>query len=546
MINNQESMGYLGNPMVKKAGLNWDFTQEESQEYANCIASPTYFLKNFVKVVSLDDGIVPFDLWKYQEKMIYNFDKHRFNIVLACRQSGKTVSTAAYLLWYAMFKPNKTVAILANKAMIAKEILDRIVRMLEHTPFFLQVGVKSLNKSYIQFGNGSKIVAAATSSSSIRGFSVNLLMLDEFAFVENSTTFYTSTYPVIISGKSTKVIITSTANGMGNMFYKLWNDAINDRNQFNPFQVDWWDVPERDEKWKEDTIANTSPEQFEQEFGNKFLGNSNTLICAETLETMSYNEPIVHKDSGLDIYETPQPDHKYITVVDTSKGINRDFSAFSVIDITEVPYRQVAKYKNNMISPLLYPSVIFNVATAYNESYTLVELNDIGQEVADILKHDLEYDNMLACTTKGRSGQVLSTGFGKNFRWGVRTSTAVKMQGCANLKSLIEKQQLYIEDFDTIAELSTFVVKGKSYEADEGCNDDLAMTLVLFAWCVNQNIFRELSDTNVRKTLYEQKMDQEAEELSPIGEFPKEHYAQEAEKFVDTDGTMWSTVETFH
>lgn len=267
---------YLGNPNVKRDGVQQQFTQNEVSEYLKCMKDPFYFAKTYVKVISLDKGLIPFKPYGYQEKMFEHFNENRFSIVLACRQSGKSISSVIYILWYALFSPDKTIAVLANKGSTAREMLARVTLALENLPFFLQPGCRALNKGSIEFSNNSRILAAATSGSSIRGLSVNLLFLDEFAFVENAGTFYTSTYPVITSGTTTKVIITSTANGVGNVFHRLWESAVQGVSQYKPLRVDWWDVPGRDEKWKADTIANTSPLQFDQEYSN-CLGN-NSLI----------------------------------------------------------------------------------------------------------------------------------------------------------------------------------------------------------------------------------------------------------------------------
>ena len=308
MLKQKES--YLGNPNVKRDGVLQQWTPDLLQEYKKCMDNPVYFVENYVKVISLDDGMVPFVLYPYQKDMFKQFQENRFNVVLACRQSGKSISACAYLLWYVLFNPEKTVAILANKGATAREMLNRITLMLENIPFFLQPGSKALNKGSLEFSNNSRIIAAATSGSSIRGMSVNLLYLDEFAFVERAAEFYTSTYPVISAGKDTKVIVTSTANGIGNQFHKIWEGAVQQINEFKSFRVDWWDVPGRDEKWKEQTVANTSQLQFDQEFGNTFFGTGDTLINADTLLNLRAKPPKRYMEGGLlKIYEAPIKDH---------------------------------------------------------------------------------------------------------------------------------------------------------------------------------------------------------------------------------------------
>ena len=365
---------YLGNPNVKRDGVNEQWTAESILEYKKCMDDPVYFSEYYVKVISLDEGLVPFKLYPYQQEMFEKFNEHRFNIILACRQSGKSISVCAYLLWYALFHPEKTVAILANKASTAREMLSRITLMLENLPFFLQAGTKALNKGSLEFGNNSRIITAATTGSSIRGLSINLLYLDEFAFVEKAAEFYTSTYPVVSSGKDTKVIVTSTANGIGNMFYKIWEGAIQEVNEFTPFRVDWWDVPGRDEAWKQQTINNTSKLQFDQEFGNTFFGTGDTLIGAETLMELRAGQPLRYIEAGDGLtYKDPEQGHEYIMCVDVGKGRGQDYSTFTIIDISVKPFNQVAVYRNNAISPLLFPSIIYKYAKSYNNAYVVIE-----------------------------------------------------------------------------------------------------------------------------------------------------------------------------
>ena len=373
-------LGYLGNPNVKRDGVEQEWTQEEIKEYAKCMKNPSYFARTYLKVISLDKGLVPFDLYPYQEEMFKHFNDNRFSVVLACRQSGKSISSVAYLLWYAIFNPEKTIAILANKGSTAREMLARITLMLENMPFFLQPGAKALNKSSIEFSNNSRIIAAATSGSSIRGMSVNLLFLDEFAFVENDAEFYTSTYPVVSSGESTRVIITSTANGVGNVYHKIWEGAVQSTNEYKPFRVDWWDVPGRDEAWRQTTINNTSELQFQQEFGNTFHGTGNTLIAPEILLKLQAKEPIGRVDN-LRIYKEPEEAHEYMIFVDVAKGRGQDYSVFNIIDMSVRPFEQVAVYQDNTISPLLLPDVIYKYANRYNHAYIVVENNDQGSVV---------------------------------------------------------------------------------------------------------------------------------------------------------------------
>ena len=467
---------------------------------------PSHFATTYCKIISLDDGLVPFELYPYQEKMFEAFDANRFNIVLACRQSGKSISSVAYLLWYALFHTEKTIAVMANKGATAREMLGRITLMLENLPFFLQPGCKALNKGSIEFSNNSRIVAAATSGSSIRGMSVSLLYLDEFAFVENAAEFYTSTYPVISSGKETKIIITSTANGIGNVFHKIWEGASQGINEFKPFRVDWWDVPGRDENWKIQTVANTSQLQFDQEFGNTFFGTGNTLINAETLLKLRAKNPIRYLEGGdLKIYEETQKDHEYVMLVDVSKGRGQDYSTFNLIDISSRPFNQVAVYRNNLISPLLFPNIIYKWANSYNKAYVVIESNDQGSLVTNGLYHDLEYENMhVESAIKANA-------------LGIEMTRKVKRLGCSSFKDIIENNKLEICDDDTILEISTFVAKGVSYEASTGNHDDLVMNLVMLGYFMSTQYFNDMTDINLKDIMFKQKMREIEDDLPPFG-----------------------------
>ena len=467
---------------------------------------PVYFAEKYVKVISLDSGLVDFKLYPYQREMFNHFNENRFNVVLACRQSGKSISACAYLLWFTLFNPEKTVAILANKGATAREMLSRITLMLENIPFFLQPGAKALNKGSIEFGNNSRILAAATSGSSIRGLSVNLLYLDEFAFVERAAEFYTSTYPVVSAGKDTKIIITSTANGIGNMFYKIWEGAVQEVNEFKSFRVDWWDVPGRDEEWKKQTIGNTSQLQFDQEFGNTFFGTGDTLINAETLMSLKAKQPVTALEGGdLLVYEKVEKGHNYVMCVDVAKGRGQDYSTFNLIDISVRPFRQVAVYRNNTISPILFPNIIYKYAKVYNEAYIVVESNDQGTVVCNGLYHDFEYENLHVESTVKASDL------------GINMNRKVKRLGCSAIKDILETQKLKIVDENTILECSTFEAKGQSYEASEGNHDDLMMNLVLFGYFVSTSFFGDMTDIDVKKMLFDQKMKEIEDDVVPFG-----------------------------
>ena len=508
---------YLGNPLLKGAYIQQDWTEEQVGEYIRCQQDPLHFVREHIKIVSVDEGLVEFDVRDYQKDMINRFHNERFVICKMARQSGKSTTILAYLLHYILFNENVSVAILANKKNTAMELLGRLQLAYEHMPKWLQQGILIWNKGNIELENGSKILASSTSGSAIRGGSFNIIFLDEFAFVPHniSEEFFSSVYPTISSGKTTKVFIVSTPNGM-NMFYKLWTDAEEGNNDYSPISVHWSQVPDRDQEWKEKTIRNTSERQFQQEFECSFLGSSNTLISTDKLMSMPYKSSIYSHD-GLDIYQEPIMNHTYVMVCDVARGVGLDYSAFSVFDVTRQPYRQVAKYRRNDISPMLYPNVIYTTAQKYNEAFVLVEVNDIGQQVADILYHDMEYENMMMVTMHGRNGQQIGGGFSKNVSMGIRTTKQVKRIGCATLKDLIERDNLIIDDFDTISELTTFIGKSTSWEADEGCHDDLVMGCVIFSWLVQQRYFRELTDQDIREKMFAEQMKMIEEELVPFG-----------------------------
>lgn len=516
--------GYLGNNLVKRAGVETQYTPEELQEYIKCGSNPVHFIESYCSIISLDEGLVKFKLRGYQDKLINHYNENRFNVVLASRQSGKSITSCAYLLWYLLFHPEVTVAVLANKGVIAREMISRIVTMLESVPFFLQPGVKILNKGSIEFGNDSKVVAAATSSSSIRGLSINLLYLDEFAFVENAEEFYTSTYPVVTSGKNSKVIITSTANGVGNMFYKLYESAVQEQSEYKHFLINWFDVPGRDAEWKKQTIANTSETQFEQEYGNSFLGTGTTLINSNTLLGMRSIDPDWNRDN-INIYESPIEGHSYVCTVDVSMGRGIDYSTFTIFDASVQPFKQVATYRDNMISPMLLPDVISKYAHPYNDALVIIENNAEGSLVAKMLHYDVEYEN------------VFVQGMMKAEDIGVTMNRKIKRIGCSTLKELLEENRLELIDRTTITELMTFVHKGTSYEADKGYHDDMVMNCVMFSWFITTPYFEHLTDKAVKTLLYSEQAKLIEDDLLPAGVFGSQDASEDS--FVDPEGDRW-------
>ena len=532
---------YLGNPLLKKANTTQEFTEEQVLEFAKCIDDPVYFAMNYIQIVTLDYGLQNFKPYEFQKVMLDRFHHNRFNICKLPRQSGKSTIVVSYLLHYAIFNDNVNIAILANKASTAKDLLDRLQTAYENLPRWLQQGVLTWNKASLELENGSKIIAASTSASAVRGGSYNIIFLDEFAFVANhiADQFFSSVYPTISSGKNTKVIIVSTPHGM-NHFYKLWHDAEREKNEYIPTEVHWSDVPGRDEKWKKQTIANTSEQQFKVEFECEFLGSVDTLIAPSKLKALVFEQPL-NSNAGLDIHVPPEKGHDYAIAVDVARGVGNDYSAFVVVDITSFPHKVVAKYRDNTIKPMLFPSIIYDVAKSYNEAFVLCEVNDVGDQVASILQYDLEYQNLLMCSMRGRAGQIVGQGFsGSKTQLGVKMSKTVKKVGSLNLKTMIEEDKLMISDYEIISELTTFISKHNSFEAEEGCNDDLAMCLVIYAWLVAQDYFKELTDQDVRKRLYEEQKNQIEQDMAPFGFI---NDGLDDTSFVDADGDRWFTDE---
>ena len=533
---------YLGNPNLKKVNIPQQFTADQIQEYQKCADDPIYFMETYIKIVSLDDGLVPFKMYPFQRKIVETIHENRFTICKLPRQSGKSTTTISYLLHYALFNPNSNIALLANKSSTARDILSRLQLAYENLPRWMQQGVVNWNKGNIELENKSTIVAAATSSSAIRGGSYNIIFLDEFAFVPTNIAemFFSSVYPTISAGTKTKMIIVSTPYGM-NQFYKLWIDAENKRNDYIPIEVHWSEVPGRDENWKEQTIRNTSEEQFQQEFECEFLGSVNTLSSPTKIKTLAYNSPV--KISGsIEMYEAPIKDHTYVATVDVSRGVDKDYSAFIIFDVTQMPFKVVALYKNNEIKPYVFPNIIDQVCKGYNHAHILTEVNDIGQQIAEALQYEIEYDNILMTTQKGRAGQVLGAMFsGRGSSMGVRMTKQIKRIGCANIKTLIEGDKLIINAFKIIEEMSTFAKRGQSWQAEDGSNDDLMMCLVIFGWLSNQPYFKELTNTNARLKMYQEQQNLIEQDIAPFG-FIDDGINEHEETTVDEYGDVWHPV----
>jgi len=511
------SKGYNNNPNLPREDFMHAFTQAELDEFIKCSQDPVYFACTYMRIINVDRGLMPFEMWDFQQDMLRSFHENRFNICKLPRQVGKTTTSVAFLLHFILFNENVNIAILANKSATAREIMGRLQLAFEYLPRFLQQGVKEWNKGSIELANGSRAVADSTSGSSVRGRSFNVIFLDEFAFVPNNIAeaFFMSTYPTISSGKTTKVIIVSTPNGL-NLFYRMWIEAQEQRSLYKPIEIHWSMVPGRDEEWKEETIRNTSPDQFRQEFECEFIGSTNTLIHPVKLRSLVWHNPI-RQEGKLDIYKDPVPGRTYTMTVDVAEGQGLDYSTFSVIDVTEIPYRLVAKYRNNQISPLLFPTIIVQTAKLYNEAFVLVEINSIGLQVSDIIHHELAYENLIKIEMKGKQGQQQTPGFKKKIAYGLKTTNQSKMIGCTNLKTLIENDKLIINDAQMITELTTFSADKKTFKAEEGNNDDLVMTLVHFGWLSAQKYFRENINNDIRKVLQQEQFNLMDQDIVPVG-----------------------------
>lgn len=511
------SKGYNNNPNLPREDYRHAFTQKEMDEFIKCADDPVYFAMTYMKIINVDRGLIPFEMWDFQQEMLMSFHNNRFSICKLPRQVGKTTTSVAYLLHYILFNESVNVAVLANKSAMAREILGRLQLAFEYLPRFLQQGVKEWNKGSIELANGSRIMADSTSGSSIRGRSFNIVFLDEFAFVPNNIAeaFFMSTYPTISSGSTTKVIIVSTPNGL-NLFYRMWEDAIKQRSEYKPIEIHWSMVPGRDEAWKEQTIRNTSADQFRQEFECEFIGSTNTLIHPVKLRSLVWQDPI-GIEGNIRVYKKPNPSRTYCMTVDVAEGQGLDYSTFSIIDVSEIPYQVVATFKDNKISPFLFPTIIVQTAKIFNEAFILVEINSIGLQVADIIHYELAYENLIKIEAKGKQGQQQTPGFKKKIAFGLKQSTQTKMIGCTNLKTLVESDKLIINDESTINELMTFSADKKSFKAEEGNNDDMAMTLVNFGWLTGQKYFKENINNDIRKTLQKEILNVMDQDMVPFG-----------------------------
>lgn len=501
---------YNANKNLKAANVAIGFSQEQLKEYVKCAQDPLYFIRTYAKIISLDDGVVQFDPFPYQQRIIDTIHKNKNTLGKLFRQAGKSTIVAAYFAWYVLFNDNKTAVILANKQAIAIEIFGRVQFIIESLPHWLQQGVVEWNKKSLVLENGSRCIAAATSASAVRGMSVNLLLLDEFAHLKPNLAdeFIASVFPTISSSETSKLIIISTPNGL-NHYHKLWVESKNRNNDFATVEGRWQENPKRTQAWADEQRKKLGEVKYRQEIECTFEGSSYTLVDGAKLATLPLASCLFEKD-GLEVFDHPEKDRSYVITVDVSRGRHRDFSAFSVVDVSSMPYKVVSTYKNNEISTLEYPHLIYNTARQYNDAFVLVEINDLGEEVSNTIWHEYEYENLYFT-----QGNELSQTRGYP---GVRTTAKVKSLGCSVLKELIEKDQLIVNSHRIIEELGLFVIHRKSYASqDPLINDDLCTTLWLLAWLTKQDIFQEVTNIHLRTVLTEKKQQYIDSTLTPFG-----------------------------
>lgn len=510
-------VAFKGNPRVRKI-VEWQFTPEQQLEIAKCMIDPEYFIRTYVKIKHVDEeDLILFQPRSYQVEMLKKMLNHKRVIVKLPRQAGKTVLVSAVLLWHVLFLKNFSILVAAHKADKARDVLAMIKAMFEDLPEFLQLGADEWNKGNIVLENKSRIKATSTSGSAARGDTYNLAYVDEAAFIQShiAKSFFESVIPTISSGKTTKIFITSTPKGL-NHFHIMWEKAVKGLSGYEHVEIKWNEVPGRDEEFRTQVINEFGEDYFNQEYGAEFIGSSRTLIKASKLLGMVVNmvNPVASPGPEFRIYKMPEKGRFYFVTCDVAEGLGGDYSAITVTDITETPYRTAAVYQNNQIDTLALPGVLHDLARAYNMAPVLVESN-FGGDVARTLATDLEYENVITTVVNKKGGNA-EVGGGQSFRYGVMMNAPTKRIGCTNLKSLIENDQYIVSDSDTIDEARRFAVKKQSYAAEEG-NDDLMMTLVLFGWAADQGYVRDMTDVVVKQKILEANKARVEQDMAPFG-----------------------------
>jgi hypothetical protein len=509
-------MPFKGNDNLRHAREKLQLTPEQLLEFNRCREDPLYFVENYVKILSLDSKqLVNFKLREYQLDLFWKVIKDREVIAKWARQSGKTTTVAAAMAWLILFNTNYRVLIVAHMHEKAIEVLDVVKQIYEYLPPHLQHGVINWGKKSIRIGNKSMIKTAGTSGSSGRGGTYHFLYMDEFAHVPGhiAEDFWNSVLPTISSGKDTKVVVTSTPKGL-NFFFKLWDDSEKGINKYNRSEINWWDVPGRDDAWRVDIIKSRGEDYFRQEFASEFLGSSNTLIKGEVLKRLVYRRPVYHSDN-LDIYKEPEPGRIYAITVDLGEGIGQDYSVIMCFDITHMPYEVAAVYRSNWDPTMKMPLLIYNMGKKYGNCMVVIETASEGASVAKTLHYDMMYPYVLSTTTTTKHGQKISGGFAANSRYGIKMTVGTKRLGCTTLKALVEGDQLFINDEKLRSELFNFAAKGNSFEAENG-HDDHVMCCVMFGWLVDQGYIRNINNVNMHMTMADKYRMEMEDQKSPL------------------------------
>jgi len=514
MINeNKQNLYFNGNPKLKAANATIDYTDEQIQEIVKCMDDFVYFCVNYIKIIDQDSGkVIAFDLYDYQREMAQIYKDEKRVIILAPRQCGKSIFTIAYLLWVGTFNDYKNIILVANKESTAKKTLRKLKEMYFYLPFWMKQGLTEWNKKQISFENGTNIYAESTSSSGNRGDTASIVFLDEAAIIEKNLwdEFYTSVYPTIASVKSAQIIITSTPKGY-NHFYQLWSMALNKQNDYKPFRVKWNEVPGRDQNYKTKTVAafgggSKGLRKWRQEFECFFTGSGGTLIEGQVLEDL---KPAIILESRMDdkfnIYEYPEEDAQYCLIGDVAEGVGGDYSTCQIFKIDfQNSHKQVATFRDNMIKTNEFNTVIDQICKYYNNALAIVESNTYGREVLNRLVFEDEYEN------------VFFEFDAKDY--GLKMTTLTKKIGNSYLKSNIEDSKIVLVDFETISELSKYVLRSNVYRADDGQHDDLVTPLVLFSYFLSKKELIENWLTVDNNVIGKTKMEQQIEsELLPVG-----------------------------
>lgn len=506
-----------GNPNLRGQFESIEYTQEQLEEYLKCRDDFFYFCENYCYIRS-GTNIVKFIPYDYQKELVKDILSNKFSLAKMSRQSGKSTILSALITWFVIFEENYEVLIAAHVHKQAIEIMGRCKTIIENLPLWLQDGIVKWNELEIVLENNSKITSSATTKNAARGRSPTFILLDEFAFVDTNIAneFYNSIYPTLSAPTNTKakLVIISTPNGM-NHFYKLAVDAKSKKNNFKYNEINWNDVPGRDDAFREKTIKDVGLDRWEQEFECIFLGGEDALISPGILKRIVFDDPLETLDNGcLKVFKRPRQDNTYMMTVDPSRGKGIDSSAIVVFNVSKYPIEVVAHYRDPNISNIIFPGYINRLGKIYNDAACLVEINDSGGQVADMLFDEFEYVNLLGCIPDGRNGQKLK-GYGIKGK-GLKQSQVTKRVGCSNLKSLIDLNKIVINSFDIVSELSNFVRKDNSYGASTGNHDDLVMCLVIMAWITQQPFFKNYVELGM-KDVFANEFDDIDNDMLPLG-----------------------------